>query len=430
MVNENDRPPVAPQEEINDDQPPMMGGGMRKIPNMGGGSSLIRTAVVALVVTLVVVLVVNMTGQMWVSKTTFDTNLGNVAATIDQMKTADKATTDKVKDIPTTTSINTSVADAVSKATSGVSTQLGTLTTTVNGFSQKINDASTQASSAVNQINSMNGQIASLKADNEALKKQVSDLKSGGGSSGISTTDYNNLVNDVKNLKSDVATLKSSGGGTSTTITGGGGSGVGGSSSGTGTATSADGKTKVSIISYSYTNIFGGNTSAPAVLTFTPQRYDPPPTQTTPNTTKVSIPGSSDVIWLNNTTSQNFQMQIQNNTGKTITDIQISLAFMWIKSDGTQISLPSYTTYSMSSMGNPQWTNTANDPTYTAWMTGSSNSVLGSIWSFSQAPGTTSYYSSLTIALPVSSNTTAPLSMPALSWYAVPIVKVISYNLQ
>ena len=85
-------------------------------------------------------------------------------------------------------------------------------------------------------------------------------------------------------------------------------------------------------------------------------------------------------------------------------------------------------TYAVTSMGNPQWTQVGYDQTYTSWATGSTSSILGSLWSFSQSQGTASYYSTLTINLPIASTVPTALVLPGASWYAIPILKILSYT--
>jgi TolA-binding protein len=292
-----------------------------------------------------------------------------------------------------------------------------TITQALNQVTTLENDVNTlkNSSSDQNDINNLKSEVSTLQtsvtnagtseqADVTALKQQIAQLTA-----------------QITTLTSNVTALQSTPTPTSTSSSSGGA---------TGTGVATNGQVTAQIISYSYNTIFNGNTSAPTVLTFTPTQDGllsanaTPPTNTA---TLVAVNGSTKQ-WVEATSSQQFQLQIQNQTGKTISNIQLQLAFVFIKNDGTQVTLPSGVTYAMSSMGNPQWSNAGNDPTYTAWATGSTNSILSGIWQFTQNPGTSSYYSTLTITLPIVTDPNGALNLNSLTFYAVPILKIVGFQ--
>ena len=209
--------------------------------------------------------------------------------------------------------------------------------------------------------------------------------------------------------------------------------------SGIGTGSATNGQVTASIVSYSsslYSGMYFNNTnsSSNSILSIAPVKsiqYDANTENATnhPNETLIKFGDSNVPWWVNKTVTSQFQLQINNNTGKTISNIQLGLAFIFIKADGTQINVPYAPdgSFALSSMGNPQWTNTGSDASYTSWTTGAANSILANLWNFGQQSGTSTYYSTLTYTLPTYATPTGAPSLPSSTIYAVPMLKIVSY---
>ena len=300
--------------------------------------------------------------------------------------------------------------------------KLSDFITTINGqitaLNSKLGTQSTPTNMATKEdIAVLNSKIADInsKPDNskdlDALKKQLADL----------TAKVAELNTKVSATPTPTPTSTNS--------------------SNTGTGTATNGQVTASIVSYTsslYSGMYFNNTnsSSNGILSISPVKivqYDATTENATthPNDTLVKFGDSNVPWWVNKTVTSQFQLQINNNTGKTISNIQLGLAFIFIKADGTQINVPYAPdgSFSLSSMGNPQWTNTGSDASYASWTTGAANSIIANLWNFSQQPGTSTYYSTLTYTLPTYTAPNSAPSLPTGTFYAVPMLKIVGYNI-
>ena len=253
------------------------------------------------------------------------------------------------------------------------------------------------------QIDTLQAKIDTLTKDDTDLKKQLADL-----------------IIKVNSQPAPTTPTPTSSSSTSNSST-------------MGNNTVSNGLVSATLVTYnsfnSFNSFFSSNANAPQVLTFTPvvSSYWDENNTTNPTSTLAST-GSGTYKWISPKPSQQFQIMITNNTGKTISNIQLALAFQWVDGNVAQVILPDQVTYTLNSMGNPQWTLGSYDQTYASFRTGSANSLLAGFWNFSQNPGSISYFSTLTINLPNTQSKSSALNLPA-TWYGVPLLKIISYNI-
>lgn len=329
------------------------------------------------------------------------------------------------------------LTDLSNKLTKQFNDQVTSTAQSVNDAKTTANQAKSTADSLKNSVDTANNssnqaQKAAEQAQKsaEVVNSNINQVKSDYDSkiSSINTkiTDTNTSIDALKKQITDLTAKVN----TTPTPT----------QTNTGTGSASNGQVTATIVSYSstlYNGVYFNNSNANSngILSITPSlvsQYGPDDNNSGnhPNDSLVRIGNAQTVWWANKNSTAQFQLQINNNTGKTISNIQMSLGFVFIKSDGTQINVP-YSpdgAYNLSSMGNPQWTNTGSDASYTSWATGASNSILASIWNFNQQPGTSTYYSTFTYTLPTCTNPNSPLPLPATTIYAVPLLKVVGYN--
>ena len=290
------------------------------------------------------------------------------------------------------------------------------------------NTAKSIADTAKSTSDSANANAIQAQKSSDAVQTNLNNFKTDYdkkfADSTTSMADLKKQVVDLTTKVNDIPTSTTSSSSTSTT--------------GTGTAT--NGQVTATIVSYS-SSVYGGlynnnmNPSSGSVLSISPVKdvtYESGDTQSKyPNDTLIKIGDGTNAAWFKESpiTTQ-FQLQITNNTGKTISSINLGLAFIFIDGYENQIDVP-YTdasTYVLGSMGNPQWTVTGSSSNYASWATGANNSVLAGLWNFTQGVGTSTYYSTFKYTLPVNGTFNTAQTLPTSPFYAVPILKINGYT--
>jgi hypothetical protein len=418
VTNQAGQPPKATKDDMWE-EPPMNQGGSGLVGfGKGGGSSLFKDIGIALVVSAVVVFIMSMMGWgSWLTKTEFNKLWGDVA-------TKASLTTMQADVTARQGQVQTALDGIPAKVQALTAESNKSLTAQIIAMATKSELANYVSKSDINNYatkneltNSTSGFVS--KSNFDALQTTVNDMPNSATWSQTQTK-ITELETQLVELNKKVADLQATPIPTSTS-----------SSTSNSTSTAVNGQVTASIISYSYISVLGSSNDAPTALRFEPAQHssiDDTPTQPSANYTLCKFGSSSTGYWLNKMSSQHFQLQIQNNTGKTLNNIRINLMFVWVKSDGTQFDIPIGTTTTVTSLGNPQWTNVGNYPAYTAWITNTtSSSLLGNLWNFTQAPGTVSYYSSLTLNLPIVTTPATALILPSEEWFAIPIIKIEGY---
>jgi len=391
--------------------PPQSGG------NMGRLMQIVLTVVISAVVTFV------MTNMLFptVTKSDFESNLKNITSDISNLKGSVTTISELQQKVSTIAGMQTTINklqtdyQALQNTLNNPNSQyakqgdLTNLQNTVNGINSSINN-SVANSQSVKDLQAQN------KILNDAKDAQAKTLEA----QSKTIAEHTKAIDELKNKTSTTTTT---------------GTGTTGTTATTNAGSSTYGSVTASLISYS--SSFGnGNTSAPQVLSFTPT-FTPLgtslPTAIQSGQTLVSMNGN--YYLMSKTISQQFQLQIANNTGKSISEIQLGLVFAFIKGDGSQFAFPSGTTFTVSSLGTPQWQNTGSDQTYTGWYTGNSGGILGQIYNFTQSVPLGNYYSTISIRMPdnitstVSGNTTiTPIPIDSQTWYAYPVLKLAGYT--
>jgi hypothetical protein len=374
---QGNRPPqLTPEEQNIEYQPPISEGGGNSggRPKMGNSGSLVKSILISLIVSVVVIFGVYSMGY-FVTKGDFTKNLGSVATDIGNITTNSKKTLDTFQ---TTISdlVDTKVATALKGVPTSAALTAATDTankaqTTANGLQQTLTQTQNTATSAQQTATKAQSDVTAMKADVEALKN--------------GTNKDAQLAQDIDGLKGRIVVLE----------------------------------TKVTALSATPT----------PTPTSTPTPTPTPNPSTGTGLTATVVPGIFGnitmgypaVLALGSTNS--FQFQLANQSGKTANSIQLIVGFQVMNASNTvTIPLPDNMTASVSLQGYMgSWVRqTGGDKSQLVFSNSTGTGIFASLYNLSQPIGNLTYTVFLTL--------TSPTDVFNVNYNIIPIVKVVSFT--
>ena len=158
-----EKPPTATPQEMGEEeefQPPLKPA--KSVSHLGNGGAIGKTALVSLVVAvLVVVLMGMMGGGSFVTKKDFETNMANMAVSVNDatasVNTALSSVNTAVQGLPTT--VSSTVNNALSQQTSDINTAIGTMSASVSTLSTDVAALSTKMDAQNEKITEIQTQM-------------------------------------------------------------------------------------------------------------------------------------------------------------------------------------------------------------------------------------------------------------------------------